>query len=160
MSDLFVASFTSYLAGQPDDNPSDGTLPNLDGVFEFVEQHDLDAPRPTGPSRQQSLSGYETPTPSDGGWLASQGMRPAITVVSSDDEQDDALAVSDTSVDSDDDTDEMGDAGVARDTTLEWKIDHSSGDHRLHGIEARERVKARLTLSSTGLHREDRIKRI
>lgn len=159
MSDLFVGSFTSYLAGEPDNNPSDGTLPDLDGAFDFVEpEHDLDAPQPTGTSRQQSPRGYETPTPSDGGWLASQGMRPAITVVSSDDEQDDPQ--SDTSVDSDDDTaDEMGDAGVAQDTTSEWKIDHSSGDHRLHG-RRHELVEAQLTLSSTGFHREDRIQRI
>jgi hypothetical protein len=142
MSDLFVGSFTNYLASSPTtDTPLDASPADLDGAFDFVEtEHDTNA---------SQLPMYETPAPSDGGWLASQGMRPAMMVASSDDEHEDHVAGLDAGEGTDDDddsesADELGDAGVARDAATEWKIDHSSGDHRLHGMApAPARVGAR-----------------
>jgi hypothetical protein len=138
MSDLFVGSFTSFLASSPPDgHRSDGMHPDVDGVFDFVEnEYEPDASQAgvmLGHTPRDQ-SGYETPTPSDGGWLASQGMRPAMTVVSSDDEQEDPVAELDAGDSDDEGADELGDAGVAQEAASEWKIDHSSGDHRLHGM--------------------------
>lgn len=144
MSNLFVGGFTDYLNDNQLDD--DGTLPDLNDVFApFAEaSQDADASQPGWTPRHRPPSSYEIPASSDGGWLGSQGTRLAATVASLDEEEDDPLAGSDASVDSDDDAaDEIGDAGVTGDTALEWKIDHSKGDHRLHGMVTMENASKR-----------------
>lgn len=79
----------------------------------------------------------------------------------SDDDDDGLFAdrLSDASSELDDEvvsTDEDG--GESMEPGLEWKIDHSSGDHRLNGMLAGTQPRRDgLTTCSTGFHHEDRI---
>ena len=80
------------------------------------------------------------------------------------DDDDDGLfgdRLSDAGIDSDDEAaDEVvsTDGGEGTETALEWKIDHSSGDHKLNGMLAGTQPRRDgLTICSTGFHHEDRI---
>lgn len=91
------------------------------------------------------------------------GIRPTIAEISSDDD-DDGLFVdrlSDAGTESGDEAvdeavSEDGDGGESTGTSLEWKIDHSSGDHGLNGMLAGTYPRwDALTMCSTGFHHEE-----
>jgi hypothetical protein len=161
----------AYNAGsQVDGYFTNNDLPDLNEIFDFEGASQVpDGPRTRNvssqPSRARTPGGYEKPALSDRGRSGSHGIRLTTAEISSDDDDDGLFAdhLSDAGTESGDEAvddeavSEDGDGGESIDTALEWKIDHSSGDHRLNGTLAHNRNRIGLMMCSTGFYHKDRI---
>jgi hypothetical protein len=140
---------------QADGSFTDNDLPDLNEMFDFEGASQVpDGPRTRNvssqPSGTRTPSGYEQPALPDRGRSGSRGIRPTMAEILSDDDDDGLL--SDAGTESSDEAvdeaiSEDGDRGESTDAALKWKIDHSSGDHRLNGILASTHLRSdRLTV--------------
>jgi hypothetical protein len=139
----FADTYASFLTGNElDGYLSDNELPDLDGIFDFDgASQGAESSRLRSASRRDPTPGSSwRPGPDDEAWSEGYSRRSRAAEALHDDgddgdaDADDGLLghLSDTSIEADDDDSET-EAGVAHDRASEWKIDHSSGDHKLNG---------------------------
>jgi hypothetical protein len=130
-----------------DGDISDDALPDMDDLFDFgAASHDPEGSRGLGARRtsRDAIPGvYRTQRPPDRGQSQSRDIPlDATDILSDDDDDDDGLfadgladGLLDANAESEDEVAEEAE-DVAQ-TQGKWKIDHSSGDHRLNGMSRR-----------------------